>query len=766
MGWSRWVVVSALSLMGCQNEPPKRISDAAAHAPVSGAPSPRVAAASAPLSTPHPIAASSTSPGSTSPGNTGPANAHRSLNAGAAPTAVPPFVKALDAEICADCHPDQVEGYAKTGMARSLYRPGSRPAIEDFAKATVANPPFVYRAYIDEAGRWWQEETMPEVPDYRRAIEVLYVIGSGNHTRSYLGRVEGEIVEMPLTWYVRRGIWDMSPGYEGSGNFRFARPIKGECLFCHNGLAERRPYTTAGFVEPLPEGIGCDRCHGDGRAHVAARNAGKGPPPGQADPTILNPKHLSAQGQLRVCQQCHLQGEGRVLMPGKRWDVYDPRTPLAEQMSIFEYARTGGDAFSIASHGQRLALSACFKKSGDALTCTTCHDPHRPESEQAARAACLGCHATNAHAKPTAKPGSSTAPVCAQPSHGKKNCSDCHLRKAGTSDIPHVTFTDHWIRTRPEAPVGERPVTLQLEDRLAADRAQDPPHEAAGRLGIAHALQWRLHGKDAHLLQAAQILERAARGNSKNPEMWMEFAQVQSAMGNPDGALAALMHVRRDAPEGMLYRTELAQVLEGMGRIDEAEAMLREAIAKNPRSRVAWGNLANVLQKQQRFADADDAYAQADALAPDLALTAINRGFGQLAQKNPIAAERWFKEAIRRDPALARGYFAMGVVAMDRADFEAADRWFDKALKAHPTDTDSIWMKARLARQRRDLASARALYERLIEVAPGNVTGYLELAGLEAEQKRWAARRTILTRGLSAVPNHPALLQALQARIE
>ena len=34
---------------------------------------------------------------------------------------------------------------------------------------------------------------------YRRAVEVKYIIGSGNHTRSYLGVVNDQLVELPLT---------------------------------------------------------------------------------------------------------------------------------------------------------------------------------------------------------------------------------------------------------------------------------------------------------------------------------------------------------------------------------------------------------------------------------------------------------------------------------------------------------------------------------------------------------------------------------------
>jgi hypothetical protein len=53
-----------------------------------------------------------------------------------------------------------------------------------------------------------------------------------------------------------------------------------------------------------------------------------------------------------------------------------------------------------------------------------------------------------------------------------------------------------------------------------------------------------------------------------------------------------------------------------------------------------------------------------------------------------------------------------------------------------------------------------------MKAAPQRVVAYLDLAALEAGQKRWSARQKVLTRGLSALPNHPALLQALQARME
>jgi hypothetical protein len=156
------------------------------------------------------------------PGETGPAPASEATAPGA-----PESVARNPVEACADCHPDEVDGFEKTGMGRALYRPADKPPIEDFApdKATVVHRAtgLTYRAFVDEKGTWWQSESLPGTP-YERRVEVKYVVGSGNHTRSYIGEVEGELVELPLTWYVRRGIWDMSPGYVEQ-NYRFTRPI-------------------------------------------------------------------------------------------------------------------------------------------------------------------------------------------------------------------------------------------------------------------------------------------------------------------------------------------------------------------------------------------------------------------------------------------------------------------------------------------------------------------------------------------------------------
>ena len=655
-------------------------------------------------------------------------------------------------EACADCHPDEADGFAATGMGRSLYRPADRPPIEDFdpKKATVEHPisKIRYRAYVDPEGRWWQEETFAGT-DHRQRVQAQYVIGSGNHTRSYLGVLEGNLVQLPLTWYSARAIWDLSPGYERADHFRFTRPVKPMCIFCHNDLTPARDATMAGYEGDLRLGISCARCHGDGTAHVAAREAGQGPAAGAADPTIFNPQRASKSHQLQVCQQCHLTGKARVLLPGGRWDTYDPRQPLRDYMSIYTHAQDGGAEFGIASHGHRLSLSRCAQASGDQLTCTRCHDPHQRDTTKSHRTACLECHQQkdcgDAH---------EIGP--------EANCAGCHMHRGDTSDIPHVTFTDHYIRKKPTAAdTPARPKTLELVDALGPPRGPADAADAAVRLGMAHARTWRFASKPAHLPVAISTLIKALKLEPRRPKAWMELGVAFAGRGDNVGARMAFAQLASLTPDGVLFRIDYAEALEALGELDEAAAQLRKAIELRPDYRVAWGNLANILQRQRRFEDAEAAYIKADALAPHLALTAHNRGYNAMSRGDDAAAERWFREGLRRDGVDPAGHFNLGTLSLKKKDLKAARAHFDVVLMRKPKHASARWLRGRLHLQAGRYVEAREDLETMVNVDPRNPHGYLELARLELALENFGGARQALLRGRGALPRHPVIDDAM-----
>ena len=354
-------------------------------------------------------------------------------------------------EACASCHADLYTDYHRTGMGRSVsvFDPETSP--EQFgargeSPQVCADDGYCYVAFV-RGDTLFQRETRPDTPGYERTVAASHVVGSGNATRSYLMSVgdadstAAYVTEMPLTWYVDREIWDLSPGYD-QGNQRFERPVNLECITCHDTAPEHA--TSQNAYGEIPLGISCERCHGPGSAHVEAFDAGGTP----EDPLIVNPAKLSAELELDVCQQCHLTGLS-VFAPGEDPTTYRPGRPLAAHRAVFVRQEELDDpeAFGIASHAERMRRSACFQQTAGterALTCTTCHDPHTPAEEGSYNTVCQSCHGAAAHETVCARPGASGV---AEAMTG--DCVSCHMRSAGTSDIPHVAFTDHWIRRDP-----------------------------------------------------------------------------------------------------------------------------------------------------------------------------------------------------------------------------------------------------------------------------------------------------------------------------
>src|SRR5205823_5461429 len=142
--------------------------------------------------------------------------------------------------------------------------------------------------------------------DFR--IEAHYAIGAGGRGRSYLTDRDGYLFQTAISWYAEKGIWDRSPGFDAE--LLPGRPVREACLFCHANHAVPRDGAENHYDQPFAAGhaIGCERCHGPGEKHVLAGGALVN----GIDPTIVNPRKLSHALREAVCQQCHLEGEGRV----------------------------------------------------------------------------------------------------------------------------------------------------------------------------------------------------------------------------------------------------------------------------------------------------------------------------------------------------------------------------------------------------------------------------------------------------------------------
>lgn len=650
-------------------------------------------------------------------------------------------VRSVGDEACASCHEGLYQSYHRTGMGRSVsvFDPADAPeAFDDVAPVYNERFDYYYEPFV-RGDTLFQREYRTDREGRVIHDEVhaaAWVIGSGNATRSYLMSVGGHVTEMPLTWYIDAGRWDLSPGYEQQ-NFRFGRPIDPLCMTCHNGLPEYSAYSINHY-EDVPLGITCERCHGPGGDHTDFHLSGREVAEGEADPTIVNPARLERSLQLSVCQQCHLTGQ-TVFKPGEDAATFRPGELLAAHRSVFVIEEQVDDPerFGIASHAQRLALSACYE--AGAMTCTTCHDPHRSVAELGPASfnqACLSCHSAG-ESEAEAVCSREEAHTPAEAMTG--NCVGCHMQRSGTSDIPHVTFTDHWIRRTlppPKKPEDIERVLLRRTPFRLVRAEGEATSEAEGLLEEAVAyfeLYETRHEIPDYLPQVVQKARQGLAGGADHPEARLALGRALAAMdsipaatralaeaaarypehgripywlgvvqvdgGQPEAALPALQAAVSLQPTFSEAQLKLAEVLSTLGRQDEAEALLRDLLDRDPVHHPdAWNNLGFILLQAQRFAEAEDALERAVALDPDLATAWVNLGSIMLLQEDYEGALDPLERAVAADPGYVPALGNLGLVYMNLGRTDRARVMFEQVLQYQPGDTRARSMLDQLPR--------------------------------------------------------------------
>lgn len=430
-------------------------------------------------------------------------------------------------ETCRSCHENTYNSYMQTGMGHSMYLPDPTQQIERFGPEELVfdeRKNFYYQAFW-EGSKMYIREFRKAGQDtiYERREQVSHIVGSGHQTRSYLMERNGYWYEMPITWYVEKQIWDLSPGYEVN-NSRFEREIGQECMSCHTGHNEYVAGSKNKFKK-VSLGIGCEKCHGPGSAHVKkARNENMGED--GIDYSIVNPDNLAIQEQFDVCQQCHLQGVN-VYHAGKSIADFRPGQPLTEVMDIFIEAQQDEGAFGIASHAERLQSSRCFMESAGKLNCTTCHNPHKSISVTDPKRYIRSCN--NCHTPEKVNLCSASAELQMTKAG---DCVSCHMPQGGTRDIPHVSFHDHKIRVVRESD------TVDVEAVKDFLRLQLATRETApdSVWGQAWLLYYERHEANPEYLETAatQMYRGPRYPQAQNAFLRGDFNTVRLALQDAD----------------------------------------------------------------------------------------------------------------------------------------------------------------------------------------------------------------------------------------
>ncbi len=593
-------------------------------------------------------------------------------------------------EACRTCHADKYETFVEAEMGRSF-----KPATLSKSAADFEHPKPVYDPHRDfyylpvhrgEDLFIMEYRLAGRDTVYKRIEKIDYIIGSGQHTNSHIMDVNGYLYQMPLTWYAQEGKWDLPPKFAGGNNARFTRPIPATCMSCHNAMPDFVPGSENRFAE-APDGIDCERCHGPGSIHVEAKRAGEVVDvTKEIDRTIVNPRKLPIDRQFDVCRRCHMQGAA----VWKRSPLeFRPALRLSDFENVFwpRYADSTHQ-FIMASHPDRLQMSACFTESRKrpetfgAMTCTTCHDPHVGVKTLGAdhyAQVCASCH--------TPENDNLCAEDEAVRARVGDNCVSCHMPVSGSIDIPHVKVTDHFIRvTKPDEieilSAEEGDASQKRLVRLAALIDKSPPPEEVAEGFLTYYEEVTNH--PGFLDSAAAYLEQAQR--TKTPQelarslvrlwfwqknfgaiktlaptldpnavddawTWYRIGEAFLSTGAPQDAAMYFRRAVDHAPGHLRFRNKLGAALSQSGLLDEALATFDAILTDNPKFEEAYNDRGFTRALLGDMAGAEADFRAALALDPDAILPLANLASLYFNTDRKAEARPLVKRLLELDPS-------------------------------------------------------------------------------------------------------------------
>jgi predicted CXXCH cytochrome family protein len=474
---------------------------------------------------------------------------------------------------CAPCHREIYQRYRTTPMANAS-GPADGLMSADFRHAASG----IHYQVFEQAGRVWlsyQREGAPAGRELSGRQQLRYFLGSGKRGRTYLFEQQSYWFEAPINWYAKKQLWDMAPNFLSAQEMPLTLGVDPGCLRCHaSGLAPsledaRNHFAAAPFAYG---GITCANCHGDAAAHIAS--AGK---VHLADIDNLEPVRRDS-----VCLSCHLEGQAAVVREGKQLQNFTPGDNLFDYALFFVYRGEDGSGGRATSQWEALLKSECKQKSGDKLTCTTCHDPHgSPSAEERVafyRQRCLQCHNQAAFAR----------------EHHPENldCTACHMARPPSNDIAHEQVTDHWIKRR----VSPERLPLASSGELAVVGAFPADDRD---LGLAYA-QMAARGNQEAGVRAIKLLQEAEKGAEKQPgaasdhELHSQLGFLEQTAGQPQQAATEYRLALAADSYDSLAAGNLALVEAGQHHYAEAARLWSSVFHNDPVQLGAGMNLAIV----------------------------------------------------------------------------------------------------------------------------------------------------------------------------
>lgn len=505
---------------------------------------------------------------------------------------------------CEPCHESIYKSYQQTAMAHASGLSEGNVIPGEFTHALSR----VQYKVFEQDGKVWLSFDRNGTDEIHGQRELLYFIGSGHRGRTYVFAKDGFFFESPVNWYGQKGVWDMTPAYQDARHIPLNLPLSSECLSCHtNDLRQPVPGTENKYSAPIitQEGIGCTRCHGSGHGSsgiFAAESAQSGGPPPNHTEAIVNPAKLPTSRRDAVCMQCHLEGSVAIRQPGRSLSDYKPGEDLQDYVHYFVLAQSGPGLPAI-SQFEALFQSKCKQKSGDAMSCLSCHDPHSAPSpaEKVAyyRSKCIACHGGNFAAKHHSK---------------EQNCVACHMPSVASSNIAHTQATDHRIlRTPLQAAPAPSVQALAHLRRFPPTDIKDSDRDLA--------LAWQSlaeEGMEPAVPEAEKYLRAALAERPDDATLLTAMAFIVQKRGETRQAKSMYEQALAQDPLATVAASNLGVIAAQAGELDRAIVLWKAAFDRQPALSAIGINLARALCAKSKVDEARAEIRRVLDFNPDL----------------------------------------------------------------------------------------------------------------------------------------------------
>jgi tetratricopeptide (TPR) repeat protein len=599
---------------------------------------------------------------------------------------------------CRSCHPRQYQTYQTVAMARSLYEPTSAndPEFKSQAKNLFFHAKSgYYYEMAERGGKFYQKRFLRDAqgkPIRIRQEEITYVVGSGNHARTYLRHhSDGRITQLPVSWYPQEKTWGMSPGYDSRNHADFSRDVNHDCVFCHTSYPKVIPSLASiekFFPYQLPLGIDCERCHGPGERHVQLVRSNA--PVETIRKAVFQPARASKELQRELCYQCHFEAgtqfaRDRLSRPEADAFAYRPGESLSNFIINLDYAPKDrpSDEFKIAHQGYRMEQSICFQRSQGKMTCTQCHDPHQgvdaKDKVQWFRSKCIGCHQV----------GSCIENAVVRRSQND-DCVSCHMWKRRAEDAVHTIMTDHKIqRSKPKRnflePLPEKNAMNKVDKDLIFYGSQLlRPFEREYFLGMAY------------LQLPPEQLAMSSRQQAKGVELLQQFLTGVESLPN------------RSNYAGYLSRAYLmvASAYHDQGRREFAFDACQRSLQHDPNFVPAHRYKCGLLTESGKPQEAFECFQESLTLDPWDARVYMSIGSLYAGSRLFDHAIQFLQMSLSVDPDNAVTHYYLGDALAEKGDLSASISSYEKALNLEPRDPEVYWDYALVLQKqgRHDLA--------------------------------------------------------------